>query len=80
MCLHGVSGTCARDVLSYLQEHEPDLYSTCDYTIIELSAKLHEIQKQRLSPFAGHVTLFNKSITEWDQEVKEECFVIGLEV
>lgn len=44
----GGNGTCASDVLRYLRREEPELYSSCTYTLVEISASLAEAQHARL--------------------------------
>ena len=44
----GGNGTCASDVLRYLRREEPELYGSCKYVLVEISAALAETQHARL--------------------------------
>ncbi|SPC65497.1 uncharacterized protein UHOD_00655 [Ustilago sp. UG-2017b] len=75
------SGALARGILDYLQEHEPEVYTRIRYRIIEISPRLAEEQKRKLSPHLGRVAVENRDVLAWDGGVVQEpCFVIALEV
>lgn len=44
----GGTGTNALNVLDWLQREEPKLYERTEYTIIEISPRLAELQKERV--------------------------------
>ena len=79
----GGNGTMMTNVLDYVREHEPDLYSRTRYTIIEISPLLSKQQAKLLAEArARHsmVSLVNKSIFDWNERVEGDCFVIASEV
>ena len=73
------NGTLCQNILDYLREHEPIIYKKCRYNIIEISLRLSVIQRNKLKSHAK-VQVINKSIFEWDTLIKNDCFIIGLEV
>ncbi|ANB13421.1 Protein midA-like protein [Sugiyamaella lignohabitans] len=80
------NGTLMLDILDYIRETQPDVYSRTRYNIIEISSSLASKQLSNLHrrvASAGHadkVNIINKSIFAWDTEVPEPCFFIALEV
>ncbi|SPO20087.1 uncharacterized protein UTRI_00482_B [Ustilago trichophora] len=79
------SGTLAKGILDYLAEVEPEIYTRTRYRIVEISPRLAEEQKRKLSRHAqgetGRVQVINKDVLCWDGGVVQEpCFVIALEV
>nr|KAJ3422016.1 hypothetical protein HK105_001528 [Polyrhizophydium stewartii] len=79
------NGTLMTNILDYLAQHEPEIYKTTEYNIVEISSKLSSRQsrsklaRQFTARHAG-VNIINKSIFDWDQLVKEPCFFIAMEV
>lgn len=82
----GGNGTLMLNILDYIRETQPDVYSRTRYNIIEISPQLASKQQHNLMQKAssrGHaekVDIINKSIFEWKNEVLEPCFFIALEV
>lgn len=79
------SGALAKGILDYLAEAEPEIYTRTRYRIVEISPRLAEEQKRKLSRHArgetGRVEVVNKDVLSWDGGVVQEpCFVIALEV
>ncbi|KAI3404704.2 hypothetical protein KGF56_002472 [Candida oxycetoniae] len=83
----GGNGTLMCDILSYIKKHEPEIYENTQYNIIEISSQLAKKQEnsyrkklkgQGLS--ADKLSIFNKSIFDWETVVEEPCFFIALEV
>lgn len=76
------SGALAEGILTYLQDHEPQVYSRTRYGIIEISSRLAQQQQQRLQKFVndGRVEVHKKDVLQWGQPVHEPCFVVALEV
>ncbi|CAN6629302.1 hypothetical protein TRVA0_012S00826 [Trichomonascus vanleenenianus] len=80
------NGTLMLNILDYLRDTQPDVYSRTKYNIIEISGSLASKQASNLQKQAsnqGHgdkVEIINKSIFDWTKEVPEPCFFIGLEV
>ena len=75
------------NILNYIRDREPDIYSRTQYHIIEISDRLANVQHESLSNndvrWSGHehiVQIFNKSIFEWDTSVTNPCFVLGFEI
>lgn len=82
----GGNGTLMINILDYIRDTQPDVYSRTRYKIIEISGNLaskqHESLRKRASQ-QGHwnkVEIINKSIFEWDIRVPNPCFFIALEV
>lgn len=72
------SGALAKGVLDYLQQKEPEIYTRTRYNIVEISPRLAEEQKRKLS---GHsVRVVNQDVLSWEGVVQEPCFVVALEV
>ncbi|SHO75816.1 Similar to S.cerevisiae protein YKL162C (Putative protein of unknown function) [Malassezia sympodialis ATCC 42132] len=80
--LGGGTGTLAKDILDYIEAHEPDVYAHTRYRIVEISARLAEQQRARLKHHAqqGCVDVVHRDFLTWKEDVTEPCFVIALEV
>ncbi|KAG2383644.1 hypothetical protein C9374_004315 [Naegleria lovaniensis] len=78
----GGMGTCARNVLDYLEKEYPEVYKRTEYNIIEISSQLHEQQKIRCARHVrnGKLKLFHASFMDWANIEQDECFVIAMEV
>lgn len=75
------SGALARGILDYLKEHEPEVYTRTRYRLIEISPRLAEEQRRKLSPHLSKIAVENRDVLAWDGGVVQEpCFVIALEV
>lgn len=79
------NGTLMLNILDYIQKYEPSVYKRTRYNIIEISQKLAERQYQRHDVRdAQHrhhcVEIINKSIFDWDVDVEDDCFFVGMEV
>ncbi|CAO1614638.1 unnamed protein product [Parajaminaea phylloscopi] len=76
------SGAMAEDFLDYLAQRYPDVYRRTQYNIVEISQRLADQQRKRLTPHrqAGRVQVHNGDFLEWDRREDRDCFVIGLEV
>ncbi|KAJ3071304.1 hypothetical protein HK102_006467 [Quaeritorhiza haematococci] len=73
------------NILNYIRDNEPDLYTKTRYRIIEISSQLAEkqrVQRGGKNTVRGHenVEIVNKSIFEWDEVVEDDCFFVALEV
>jgi hypothetical protein len=84
----GGSGIVAADILDWLRRVKPSIYSTCEYTILEISNGLHERQKKILSS-RGHsqraksILVDATDLRNANSSVRRDnrfCIVIGLEV
>ncbi|KAF0971944.1 hypothetical protein FDP41_009640 [Naegleria fowleri] len=78
----GGMGTCARNVLDYLEKEYPEIYKRTEYSIIEISSQLHEQQKIRCARHVknGKLMLHHASFMDWSNVEQDECFVIAMEV
>ncbi|KAH8553709.1 S-adenosyl-L-methionine-dependent methyltransferase [Umbelopsis sp. PMI_123] len=76
------NGTLMLNILDYIQKYEPSVYKRTRYNIIEISQKLAERQYQRQGAEHRHhcVEIINKSIFDWDVDVEDDCFFVGMEV
>ncbi|KND03976.1 uncharacterized protein SPPG_01425 [Spizellomyces punctatus DAOM BR117] len=79
------NGTLMVNILDYIKEHEPELYSRTRYRIIEISSKLAERQSERqdvrqVSQRHQCVEIINQSIFTWNTHVPDACFIIAMEV
>jgi len=53
--LGGGTGTLARDILNWLRQYTPEVHATCQYTCIEISPTLAELQYKRVVMEQGGV-------------------------
>ncbi|OZJ04805.1 hypothetical protein BZG36_01858 [Bifiguratus adelaidae] len=79
------NGTLMRNILDYIREYEPAVYTRTQYRIIEISealAKQQARQLTRVNQKEPHhcVEIINQSIFDWDEKVEDECFFIAMEV
>jgi SAM-dependent MidA family methyltransferase len=52
-------GKLAADILTWLQENRPELFSRLEYCLVEPSARRQDWQRETLKPFAPRVLWFN---------------------
>ncbi|OMJ72462.1 hypothetical protein SteCoe_29091 [Stentor coeruleus] len=82
----GGTGTCALSILDFLKKHSIKNYNTVQYYICEISPILSKTCSQRISSAhpelwaSGKVKVINKSALDWDSKIRDQIFVIGLEV
>ncbi|EXJ66911.1 uncharacterized protein A1O5_10106 [Cladophialophora psammophila CBS 110553] len=80
------NGTLMRNILDYIYEYEPEVYSRTQFNIIEISSALAELQltSLRRSPYAAdhldHVQILHRSIFDWKEYIHSPCFFLALEV
>ncbi|POS86494.1 DUF185-domain-containing protein, partial [Erysiphe pulchra] len=80
------NGTLMMNILDYIRDTDPSVYSRTKFKVIEISENLARLQYQQLFRNAdtkGHskkVEIINKSIFEWSQIVASPCFFLALEV
>ena len=74
------NGTLAQDILDYLQHDYPDVYERTRYNIIEISANLASLQREKLCAAHPCVTVTNKSIFRWDTLEPAPCYFLAMEV
>eukprot|EP00742_Colponemidia_sp_Colp-10_P001435 GILJ01001544.1.p1 GENE.GILJ01001544.1~~GILJ01001544.1.p1 ORF type:complete len:412 (+),score=59.00 GILJ01001544.1:95-1330(+) len=86
----GGTGTCADSILDHIKRKDARVYSRMQYTIVEISRPLADMQFKRLND--KHPDLFsksrskprgsivNRSLLDFDSKIPGECFVIALEV
>ncbi|KAJ2687291.1 hypothetical protein IWW39_003040 [Coemansia spiralis] len=80
----GGNGTLMMNILDYIREHEPGIYSRMEYNLIEISPKLAKQQvsqqaRKHVMPHAN-VNIINKSIFDWKATVDRPCFFVAMEV
>lgn len=80
--LGGGAGTLAKDILDYIADEEPDVYTCTRYRIVEISERLAHQQKERLARHVecGAVEILHRDFLQWNEDVNDPCFVIALEV
>src|SRR6185437_16095143 len=67
------NGTMMRNILDYIRENEPEVYSRTKFKIIEISASLADLQMTniRQSPYGRehmqHIKVINRSIFDWTE-------------
>ncbi|KAK6204346.1 S-adenosyl-L-methionine-dependent methyltransferase [Scheffersomyces amazonensis] len=84
----GGNGTLMCNILNYIKQNQPDVYSRTQYKIIEISSQLAVKQlKNALNNKlidnnldTSKLEIINKSIFKWEKVVNEPCFFIALEV
>lgn len=76
----GGNGTLMANILDYIRETQPDVYSRTRYNIVEITGNLAAKQQAQAKGHGSKVNVINKSIFDWDQNVADPCFFIGLEV
>ncbi|KAI5296445.1 hypothetical protein KEM52_002404 [Ascosphaera acerosa] len=80
------NGTTMLNVLDYIRDVDPEVYTRTRFRVIEISTALAGTQQSNLnasihaSGHAGHVEIINKSIFEWDTYVHSPCFFLAFEV
>jgi len=74
------NGTLMVNIMDHLSKHEPSMYETMTYTIIEISPALVHEQLSRTPAHKSRVRVINKSIFEWTERVTDHCFFVAMEV
>ncbi|KAG5340289.1 hypothetical protein C0989_002305 [Termitomyces sp. Mn162] len=74
------NGTLAMDILNFLQEVHPEVYERTRYNIIEISGRLVQMQRKRLSRAHPNVRVTHKSIFHWATREPAPCFFVAMEV
>lgn len=79
----GGTGTAALTILDHIRDAAPDVYATCRYVSVEVSARLADRQRRRLWD-GGHAERFTveerDASAPWPRARAEPCFVMALEV
>lgn len=82
----GGTGTCALSILDFYKKHSIRSYNTISYTICEISPVLSQISAKRIKEAHpelwknGNVKVLNMSAIDWNIPIKQQVYVIGLEV
>ncbi|KAI8322125.1 DUF185-domain-containing protein [Martensiomyces pterosporus] len=80
----GGNGTLMMNVLDYIRDAEPEIYSQMEYNLIEISTKLakQQLSQQTREHVIPHtnVNIINKSIFDWSERVDKPCFFVAMEV
>ena len=74
------NGTLALDILDYIQDRYPEVYDRTQYKIIEISASLANLQREKLSSKHPCVKIHNQSIFRWSKREPAPCFFLAMEV
>ncbi|KKA26223.1 hypothetical protein TD95_000036 [Thielaviopsis punctulata] len=76
------NGTLMRNILDYIRDVDPAVYTRTKYRIIEISPQLAALQASVLAagPHAAHVDIVNRSIFDWTEPVSSPCFFLAMEV
>ena len=80
------NGTLMLNILDYIRDVEPEVYSRTKFKIIEISASLAKLQNQNLRKsinsrgHADHAEIINESIFAWKNYIPSPCFFLALEV
>ena len=80
------NGTLMLNILDYIRDVEPDVYSRTKFKVIEISAALASLQTSQLNRSAsaqGHadrIEIINCSVFDWNIYVPAPCYFLALEV
>ncbi|RVX69853.1 hypothetical protein B0A52_05687 [Exophiala mesophila] len=80
------NGTLVRNILDFIRENEPEVYTRTQVKIIEISASLAGLQLTNLrqSPYGREhlerLQIINRSIFDWNEYIHSPCFFLALEV
>ena len=80
------NGTLMLNILDYIRDLHPDVYSRTKFKVIEISTSLASLQTARLTRSASsrghadHVEIINRSIFDWNTYVPAPCYFLALEV
>ncbi|EPQ56616.1 DUF185-domain-containing protein [Gloeophyllum trabeum ATCC 11539] len=74
------NGTLASNILDYIRDNHPDVYDRTRYNIVEISGRLVEVQKERLSASHPCVRVNHQSVFHWNKREPAPCFFIAMEV
>lgn len=80
------NGTLMLNILDYIRDLHPDVYSRTQFKVIEISSALASLQTSQLTRSASsrghtdHVEIINRSIFDWNTYVPSPCYFLALEV
>jgi len=76
------NGTMMSNVLDYIRESDPEVYTRTRYKVIEISEHLAQLQRKQADAkgHADRIEIVNKSVFDWDTYVPDPCFFLALEV
>ena len=80
------NGTLMLNILDYIRDLHPDVYSRTQFKVIEISSALASLQTSQLTRSASsrghadHVEIINRSIFSWKTYVPSPCYFLALEV
>lgn len=80
------NGTLMRDILDHIAQTNPDVYARTEYKIIEISERLHNLQRERaaekdvVGSHSDKVQVVHSSIFDWKQTEERPCFFLAMEV
>ncbi len=70
------------NILDWIATHRPDVYTSVQYILVEISASLSQIQSRnrRASAHASKISVHTRSILDWASHEPRPCFVLAMEV
>ena len=80
------TGTGALSILDFYKNHHLKTYTSLQYYLCEISPVLAQISQKRLKEAhpelvkKGQVQVVNSGVMDWCQSLKQEVFIVGLEV
>ncbi|MCJ1341549.1 hypothetical protein MMC09_006845 [Bachmanniomyces sp. S44760] len=80
------NGTLMLNILDYIRDLHPDVYTRTKFKVIEISTSLASLQSAQLTRSAStrghvdHVEIINRSIFDWKSYVSSPCYFLALEV
>eukprot|EP00759_Apiculatamorpha_spiralis_P048564 PhF_6_TR4383/c0_g1_i1/m.5914 len=74
------SGQFAQAFMDFLFENHPEVYSTCEYHMIDINPVMVEIQRTKLIHHQAKVRLHNMSVLNWKEHVPQRCFVVAFDL
>mmetsp|Transcript_12533 Transcript_12533/g.19933 ORF Transcript_12533/g.19933 Transcript_12533/m.19933 type:complete len:503 (-) Transcript_12533:75-1583(-) len=78
------NGTLARNILDYLQQELPSVYSTTRYITVDVSSRLAQIQAEKLNSHSDITATINTPASGLDEIIPKlrdkTVFVLGMEV
>ena len=74
------TGSLAEGILDFLQSEAPQVYSTCEYHLVDISPTLRRAQLQRLAAKHGGVLRNASGASLETMQDSRACWVVGCEV
>ena len=74
------TGSLAQNILDFLAEHYPEVYSRTEYHLVDIAPPLIAIQRHRLVQHSQKVHIHHMSIHNWRTLETRRCFVLAFEL